>query len=79
MPRRATPSLMRAAPVLLIAASFAAAGGVAGAEERLRPSAHPGRVTQSERVVIRFRARETLDGVYYARARQSADSPSSAS
>ena len=60
---------MRPAPVLLIAASFAAACAVAGAEERVRPSAHPSRATQSERVVIRLRARETLDGVYYARAR----------
>ena len=61
---------MRLMPVLMIAGVFAATGGVAVAEKRLRPSAHPSRPSQSESVVIRFRARETLDGVYRAEARR---------
>ena len=62
---------MRLMPVVMIAGVLAAsAGGVAVAEKRLRPSAHPSRPSQSEQVVIRFRARETLDGVYRAEARR---------
>src|SRR5215203_512941 len=60
--------LMRLTPVLMITGTLAAAGGVAAAEKRVEPTAHPSRPTQSERVVIRFRARETLDGVYRAEA-----------
>lgn len=73
--RRATPSLTRVTPVLLIAAAFAAASAVATAHERVRPSAHPSHPSQSERVVIRFRARETLDGVYYAQVRHRPKEP----
>ena len=62
--------LMRPTPVLVIAGLLAATGGVAVAEERVHPTAHPSRPTQSEDVVIRFRARETLDGVYHAKARR---------
>jgi len=66
---------MRPTPVLLIAAAFAAASAVASAHERVRPSAHPSHPSQSERVVIRFRARETLDGVYYAQVRHRPKEP----
>jgi hypothetical protein len=61
---------MRPTPVLVIAGLLAATGGVAVAEKRVHPSAHPSRPTQSEDVLIRFRARETLDGVYHAEARR---------
>jgi hypothetical protein len=61
---------MRPAPVLVMAVLLAATGGVAVAEKRVDPSAHPQRVAPGEAVVIRFRARETLDGVYRAEARR---------
>jgi hypothetical protein len=66
---------MRLMAVLMIAGLFSAAGGVAVAQKRLHPSAHPNRPTQSERVVIRFRARETLDGVYRGEARHRPEQP----
>jgi hypothetical protein len=48
-------------PALLLA-------GPSAAEKRVQPVAIPSRPAPSERVVIRFRARESLDGVYHAEA-----------
>ena len=64
---------MRVVPLLMVLGLLAGPSGVASAEKRLRLSAHPGRAMQSQPVVIRFRTRETLDGVYLAQARPSAE------
>lgn len=68
-------SLGRLSPVLIIAAVFGTASGIAVAEQRVQPSARPSRPTPSEEVVIRFRARQTLDGVYHAEARHRPGDP----
>ncbi|HEY6889750.1 MAG TPA: hypothetical protein VI300_18265 [Solirubrobacter sp.] len=49
-------------PALLLA-------GPSVAEKRVHPVAIPSRPAPSERVVIRFRTRESLDGVYHAEAK----------
>src|SRR5829696_9211033 len=75
----ATPILhsirARRGPALIIAAAFASLGGNALAEKRVHPTANPTRPAQSEPVVIRFRALETLDGMYHAEARHRPKEP----
>ena len=55
--------------LLAIVGALASAAGVAVADTRVRPSVDPSTPTQSQRVVIRFRARESVDGVYSVQAR----------
>ena len=62
--------MSRVIALLMIAAMCVAAGGEALAEQRVHPTAQPARPAPTERVVIRFRTRETLDGVYVAEARR---------
>lgn len=59
---------MSLVPVLTIAGLLAATPAVASGEIRVHPSANPSRPAPSEDVVIRFRTRDTLDGVYYVEA-----------
>jgi hypothetical protein len=49
--------------LLTIAGTLAASG-----EKRVQPTANPSAANPSEAVVIRFRTRETLDGVYSVEA-----------
>ncbi len=51
------------APAVLIAGALAASST---AEKRVHPVAQPTRPTPAQRVVLRFRTVETLDGVYHA-------------
>jgi hypothetical protein len=52
--------------LLAIAAALVPAGA---ADTRVHPSVEPSQPTQWQRVVIRFRARESVDGVYSVEAR----------
>jgi hypothetical protein len=55
--------------LLAIVGALGSASGVAVADTRVRPSVDPSEPTQVQRVVIRFRARESGDGVYRVQAR----------
>jgi hypothetical protein len=55
--------------VITLLAIVGALASTSVADARVRPSVEPSTPTQSQRVVIRFRARESLDGSYSVEAR----------
>jgi hypothetical protein len=53
---------------MFLAPALLMAGALAVTEKHVQPVALPARPAPAERVVIRFRTREALDGVYHAEA-----------